>query len=75
MIKELAWASISTKNFWPNVHPYKDPVGKFPFQMFSQGVLKMFCLSILNADSKWCIGQILKLCSEGKAVTCSNIDV
>ena len=32
-------------------------------------------LPILNADSKWCIRQLLKLWSEGKAVICSNINL
>ena len=37
------------ENFWLDVHSYKDPVGDFPFQLFSLGVLKMFYLPILNA--------------------------
>ena len=55
MIKELALDTSSTENFWLDMHSisYKDPVEKFPFQLFSLGVLKMFCLSILNGDSKW----------------------
>ena len=75
MIKELAWDTSSTKNFWLDVNSYKDPVGNFPFQLLSLGVLKMLCFPILNADSKWCIRQILKLQSEGKAVICSNINL
>ena len=55
MIKELAWDTSSTENFWLDVYSYKEPVGNFPFQLFSLGVLKMFGLPILNADSKWCI--------------------
>ena len=61
MIKELAWDTSRTENFWLNVHSYKDQVGDFPLQLFSLGVLKMFSLPILNADSEWCIRQILKL--------------
>ena len=74
MPKELAW-DTSTENFWLHVHSYKDPVGYFPFQLFSLGVLKMFCLPILNVDSKWNINNILKLWSEGKAIICSNINL
>ena len=50
-------------------------MGNFPFQLFSLGVLKMFSFLILNADSKWCTKQILKLLSEGEAVICSNINL
>ena len=51
----------STENFWPDVHSYKDPLGNFPFQLFSLGVLKMFGPPVLIADSKWRTRQILKL--------------
>ena len=42
MIKELAWDTSSTENFWLDVHSYKDLVGNFPSELFSLGVLKMF---------------------------------
>ena len=55
---------------WMCVHSYKDPVGNFPFKLFSLDVLNLS--PFLNADSKWYIRQILKLRPEGKAVLCSN---
>ena len=40
VIKELAWDTSSTENFWLDIHSYKDPVENFPFQLFSLGVQK-----------------------------------
>ena len=75
MMKELTWETSSIENFWLDVHSYKDLVGNFPFQLFSLGVLKVFSFPILNADSKWCIKQMLKLLSEGKALIYFNINL
>ena len=58
LLKTKSWSSKNTDEFWIEVHSFQDVSGNFPFQILSNGVIKMLCLPTSNAEIERVFSQV-----------------
>jgi hypothetical protein len=57
-LKAAKFSESSTESFWCAVHDFKDASGHLCFQPLSNGVIKMLCLPISNAEVERVFSQV-----------------
>jgi hypothetical protein len=68
ILKTVEFSENQTDTFWLAVHKYKGAGGNFPFHPLSNGVIKMMCLPISNAEVERVFSQVnlVKNCRRSK---------
>ena len=57
-VQNTHWKSSTTEEFWIEVNNCTDAVGNYPYRALSQGVLKILCLPVSNAEVERVFSQV-----------------
>ena len=58
LIQNDHWESDDTETFWLEVHNRQNALGEFTYRSVSNGVLKILCLPVSNAEVERVFSQV-----------------
>jgi len=57
-VQHTTWTCQDTEGFWLEVHNFQNALGQHPYRTLSQGVLKLLCLPVSNAEVERVFSQV-----------------